>query len=271
MVIILGKSVDALVPKKIAVLGGTGFVGQEICRIAIQSGCEVVSLSRRGDSAPGIIQNDLITYKSCDVASPGDLKKALGDVKSYDCFFHTIGLLFDVESGLSQFNKFMSGSGSVPGAESTYDRVTRQTAMNAIEAIESAPALFKKTTKPFVFVSAAEAGWTFEAPVGFLERYLRAKRSVEDRLTNSNVIREIILRPSLIWTPEKPLALLSVIPFFVANAAGLSFVDRPMKVQNLALAAWAAVCAGEQGVLRYPDMDRLAAQDSAALATRSEL
>lgn len=87
---------------------------------------------------------------------------------------------------------------------------------------------------PFVFVSAAEAGWTFTAPVPFLERYLIAKRAVEAELLGTSgaeaspdsLLRGVVLRPSLIWTWERPQALLSVLPFYIANSLGLSFVDR---------------------------------------------
>mmetsp|Transcript_15926 Transcript_15926/g.32307 ORF Transcript_15926/g.32307 Transcript_15926/m.32307 type:complete len:81 (-) Transcript_15926:652-894(-) len=38
--------------KKLLVLGGTGFVGSEICRKALLRNCEVVALSRRGQHGP---------------------------------------------------------------------------------------------------------------------------------------------------------------------------------------------------------------------------
>ena len=40
----------------------------------------------------------------------------------------------------------------------------------------------KNIDRSFIFISAAEAGWTLPAPVDFLERYLIAKRSVEKKL-----------------------------------------------------------------------------------------
>jgi uncharacterized protein YbjT (DUF2867 family) len=164
-----------------------------------------------------------------------------------------VGCLLDTESGLGNLNKFASGSGSEPGSSSTYDRVTRLTAFNAIKLAEESEA-----TKAFVFVSAAEAGWDFKAPVSWLERYLIAKRAVEARLKESS-LREIIVRPSLIWTWERPQALASVIPFYIGNAIGLPFVDKPVLVEDLVGAAYAALCDdSESGIFRYMGMERLA-------------
>ena len=50
---------------------------------------------------------------------------------------HAIGLLFDVDSGLTFLNTFTSYSQSTPDAsESTYDRITRETAFNVIDAVQ---------------------------------------------------------------------------------------------------------------------------------------
>ena len=103
--------------------------------------------------------------------------------------------MLDSDSGLLSLNKFASGSGSISGRDSSYDRITRQTGFIAIEKVvkqqtESNP---MKDPVPFVFISAAEAGWKFRAPVNFLERYLQAKRSVENKLLSSGqFIRPII-------------------------------------------------------------------------------
>ena len=133
------------------------------------------------------------------------------------------GLLFDIDSGLADLNKIVSGSGSVPGSSSTYDAITRTTAFNVIDSVEKKQSRnlnvqLDKFIKgdsggakfPLCFVSAAEAGWP-EVPFGetvdglaprWLNRYLVAKRAVESRLGESSEkgwIREVIYRPSLIW------------------------------------------------------------------------
>jgi nucleoside-diphosphate-sugar epimerase len=140
---------------------------------------------------------------------------------------HAIGMLFE-----GDLNKFASGSGSIPSAGATYDDITRQTAFNAIDAAVA------NGIKNFGFVSAAEARWDFDdkfvnTPVEWLHRYLIAKRAVEGKLSELSTkqqIRPVIVRPSLIWTWEKPGALPPVAAFTIGNALGIPFVDKPVRV-----------------------------------------
>merc|ERR1711871_504093 len=122
-----------------------------------------------------------------------------------------------------------SGSGSKPGPESTYDNITRKTAMNLLQAVKSKFSNpFASEKFPLMFVSAAEAGWPevaggpqveeYLAPE-WLVKYLAAKRAVESALMSStDKIRPAIFRPSLIWNWRK-LDVLPVIPVFnIASA-----------------------------------------------------
>ena len=143
-----------------------------------------------------------------DATDAATVKKIVNDA---DAAVHAIGLLFDVESGLANFNTIVSGSGSLPGDDSTYDAITRQTMFNVADAIEgklSFPSFGKQQKFPLCFVSAAEAGWPEVAGGSLVEeklapewlkKYLAAKRSVEERLSSSTKIRSAIYRPSLIW------------------------------------------------------------------------
>lgn len=239
---------------KILVFGGTGFVGSTFIAKAAERGHQIVAVSRRTPSTP-VPPN--VKYVSTNAVNADGLQKALAKEKDFDACIHAIGLLFDSESNLSKYNVIMSGSGSVPDSDATYDKITRQTALNALSIFNS-----KKTSStgsPFVFVSAAEAGWTFESPVQFLEKYLIAKRAVEKKLLDSTpAIRPVIFRPSLIWTMKKPVSLFSVIPFFIGNAIGLSFVDRPVTVEALTDAMLTAVESGSvSGIQRFPEIDEL--------------
>lgn len=242
-----------------AILGGSGFVGQEMCRVGLRKGYEVTAISRRG--MPPKMAKDLeykpINWVSADCAEYDELKAVLSENGPFDAYVHTIGLLFDVDSGFSQYNSFVSGSSSTPSTASTYDRITRQTAFNLIDFIEEEDRK-EKEKPPFLFVSAAEAGWTLETPVGWLERYLIAKRKVEKRLMESSAVRDVILRPSLIWSMEQPQALPSVCAFYIGNAVGLRFVDKPVRLETLCRAGYTAMASREErGVLRYMDMERL--------------
>lgn len=133
--------------------------------------------------------------------------------------------------------------------------------MNAIDAFIGAGG----SGKPFVFISAAEAGWTFKAPVAFLEKYLVAKRAVESKLLSSP-LRPVIFRPSLIWTYERPQGLLSVIPFYIAAKIGIPFVDKPVKVEDLVEAIYVAMFSATardiRGIQNYKSIELLAVEGS---------
>jgi len=242
---------------KLLVLGGTGFVGREVVKKARDKGYTVISLSRRGKLTGETDKS--VTWVSGDASEAKTVTAILDDFGPFDGCIHAVGLLLDVDSGLSALNKFASGSGSAPGLESTYDRVTRQTGFTIIDCLSAKAALSNEGPKPFVFVSAAEAGWTQKSPVAFLERYLIAKRAVEEKALASSVLRTIILRPSLIWTKEKPAAFLSVIPFFIGNYIGLPFIDKPVQLSTLVDTALSSLeDTNIQGILRYTEMEKIA-------------
>eukprot|EP00529_Nitzschia_sp_RCC80_P031836 CAMPEP_0113503572 /NCGR_PEP_ID=MMETSP0014_2-20120614/34231_1 /TAXON_ID=2857 /ORGANISM="Nitzschia sp." /LENGTH=360 /DNA_ID=CAMNT_0000398579 /DNA_START=29 /DNA_END=1111 /DNA_ORIENTATION=+ /assembly_acc=CAM_ASM_000159 len=301
--------------KRLLVLGGTGFLGGTICNRAKLEGYHVTSLSRRGvppfpsstssqqgqptstssttPSTTTVSSNsgiNRIDYRRGDARQPDTVRQILAEHDDYVGVVHAIGLLFDDASGLGNYNQFVSGSGSVPDESSTYDAITRQSAFYAIDAaIEYAQKRKHMdgegdgVTKrfPFIFISAAEAGWPdvpggqqveqFLAPE-WLKRYLEAKRKVESKLLSSSdgesigesivasdVLRPIIPRPSLIYSLDRPASYLPVGAFFVGNRVGLPFVDRPVTVQALSNAIVRSINpdSSVEGILRYERIDEL--------------
>ena len=232
-----------------------------MARIAASRGHKVTSLSRRGAPEKGGV--DGVTYVSGDATDPSTIRALVSDC---DAVVHAVGLLFDATTpGGGILNLIVSGSKSRPGAESTYDAITRVTAFNALDACKQQNPFSAK--KSFLFVSAAEAGWpqvsggpTVEklAPAP-LKRYLEAKRAVESRLLATPSVRPVIYRPSLIWDWKK-IDVLPIIPIFnAASALGVPFVDKTIRVETLA----AAIVAGVEnqdvaGVQRFPEMEDLA-------------
>ncbi|KAJ1636872.1 hypothetical protein T492DRAFT_956830 [Pavlovales sp. CCMP2436] len=254
--------------RSVLVLGGSGYVGREVCRNAVQQGYRVTSLSRRGvNPEPNSAELAEVNWVAGDATDPAVIKQLAGRA---DAAVHAIGLLFDAESGLGNFNFIVSGSRSVPGDTSTYDRITRLTAFNLISALKSKPRLpgLSKRT-PLCFVSAAEAGWP-EVEYGervealapaWLVSYLAAKRLVEAELAaSSGAIRPVVYRPSLIWDWKK-LDVLPVIPVFnLLSALGVPFVDKTVRVETLGKAIVAGLNnEGVEGVQRFPQMEQLAA------------
>mmetsp|Transcript_37829 Transcript_37829/g.91731 ORF Transcript_37829/g.91731 Transcript_37829/m.91731 type:complete len:285 (-) Transcript_37829:1645-2499(-) len=259
-------------PQKVAVFGGTGYVGSQVCERLVKKGYDVTGVSRRGTNPrPNNEALEQVNWVSGDATNPADVQKIVNDA---DAVVHAVGLLFDVESGLEGFNTIVSGSKSLPDPEkSTYDNITRKTMFNVLDAIESKarnPINMLKNNKktPLAFVSCAEAGWP-DVQFGdfveeklapeWLQKYLIAKRAVEGRLSTSSAVRPVIVRPSLIWSWDK-LDVLPIIPVFnVASALGVPFVDKTVRVETLADAIVAGIeDEGVVGVQRFSEMEQLA-------------
>ena len=92
----------------------------------------------------------------------------------------------------------------------------------------------------------------------FLKRYLVAKRAVETKLMNAASLRPVIVRPSLIYSMDRPASYVPVGAFFVGNLMGLPFVDKPVRVDTLAAAIVNAIGQEDvQGILRYQQIEEL--------------
>ena len=246
-----------------------GFLGQTICKRAILEGYEVTSLSRRGLPPTGVTPaTKTIDYRKGDARQMEAVTNILSE-GGYSGIVHCIGLLLDSESGLGEYNVFVSGSGSLLDSKSTYDTITRITAFNAIDAaLDYAVTAGLEKPLPFCFTSGADAGWPnvlggpqiekFLAPE-WLRRYLTAKRAVEKKLLGSTPqLRPVIVRPSLIYSLDRPASYVPVGAFFLGNSVGLPFVDRPVTVQALSCAIVRAMDRDSvSGILRYSEIEEL--------------
>ena len=255
--------------KRLLVLGGNGFVGREVCLNAVDAGWTVTSLSRRGESPDA--EDPRLSQVAWCAGDATDAETVRSLVDQSDAVIHAIGLLFDVNSGLTALNNVVSGSRSQAGAESTYDNITRKTACHVIDALNARELAAGAPPTPFGFVSCAEAGWpdvrfgdrVEKLAPDWLCRYLAAKRAVEAQLgikgPAPEKIRPVIVRPSFIWNWKK-LDILPLIPVFnTASALGVPFADKTVRVETLAKALVAGIDDGAvSGVKRYMDMEALA-------------
>ena len=73
-----------------------------------------------------IDQANGVPYETCMNYDATDAETVRSLVDQSDAVVHAIGLLFDVNSGLTALNNVVSGSRSQAGAESTYDNITRK-------------------------------------------------------------------------------------------------------------------------------------------------
>lgn len=85
----------------VVVFGGTGYVGSKVCEGLVQKGYTVTGVSRRGTNPkPGSVL-DQVNWVKGDATNPSDVQKSVANAGAV---VHCVGLLFDVESGLDQFN-----------------------------------------------------------------------------------------------------------------------------------------------------------------------
>lgn len=259
---------------RLLVVGGNGYAGRQICRYAVSAGFKVTSLSRRGVNP--LPADPLLCEVEWTAGNALDERTLSSAVARADAVVHAIGLLFDSKSGLAPLNLIVSGSkAEVQPEESTYDNITRKTALSLLRAINakpSLPAVLGGKPTPYVFISCAESGWVDGWTEGvrfgesvdaaapeWLKRYLAAKRAVEAELRVARGVRPVVLRPSLIWSWDK-LDVLPVIPLFnLASALGVPFVDKTVRVETLAKAAVAGLLdSSVSGIQRIDRMEALA-------------
>ncbi|KAG0320754.1 hypothetical protein BGZ97_012888 [Linnemannia gamsii] len=214
----VAPSLQALA-KKLLVVGGTGGVGFQVCKVAVARGWDVTSLSRRGKpTLTEANQKDFVapqgwTHKvnwaQGDSLNPSTYKEAIAGVNSV---VHTVGLLLeDNYKEILHSQNFDELSKSVqtairgqnpldtrktPKTGLTYEKVNRDTAITV--ANEAA----KEGIESFAFVSAAFA------PPMVPNRYLTTKREAETALlTHPAGFRSIIFRPGFLSTSERPFTL----------------------------------------------------------------
>ncbi|KAG0063909.1 hypothetical protein BGZ89_009513 [Linnemannia elongata] len=199
----VAPSLQALA-KKLLVVGGTGGVGFQVCKVAVARGWDVTSLSRRGK--PTLTEANQKDF----VAPQGWTHKEA--IAGTDSVVHTVGLLLeDNYKEILHSQNFDELSKSVqtairgqnpldtrktPKTGLTYERVNRDTAITV--ANEAA----KEGIESFAYISAAFA------PPMVPNRYITTKREAETALlTHPAGFRSIIFRPGFLSTPDRPVTL----------------------------------------------------------------
>ncbi|EMR09011.1 hypothetical protein PNEG_02786 [Pneumocystis murina B123] len=246
----------------LAVFGGTGFLGQHICKTAIQKGWTVTSISRRGmpnsDQHNGNIQNWTQEVNWCK----GDLNDPISienHVKSASAIIYSVGTLLE-----NRYKRFLSGRDSLfslfqlsQDEDLSYDKLNRDF---AIQIADMASQMNKNI--PFVYLSAAN---TFP---GIPRKYIESKREAEDYICSVQNIRPIIMRPGFIYSKERPISLpLAGIIDITSNISKLfcrkiSFLGaagvKPLKVETVANAIIQSIHEEFKGIASVEHIEKLA-------------
>ena len=219
---------------KIVVLGGNGFIGSEVCRIAVNEGHEVVGLSRSG--RPEELSEDWldeVDWVQASVLEPETWREHL---QGADAVIHCIGILREK-----------------PDQGITFERINGDSVEIAAWEAEQAG------VERFVFISAKDN------PPFLSSRYLAAKRQGETALHRMQ-LREIILRPMFIDGPRRPSSL--AVGSVLRAASKLPLVgdavedSRPLRVEQVATTAVrAATELDYEGVVSLDNIEFVAQDD----------
>ena len=155
--------------KKIAILGGSGFVGSELCRRLTAEGHTIRVLSRKLATATAISDLPNLTLHHCPEYSASELVR---ETQSCDVLINLIGILNE---------KGRDGSG--------FDAAHYAITQNALQACIS-------NTIPRMLQLSA-----LHADVDGPSHYLRSKGKAETLLNNCRDIDITIFKPSVIFGP----------------------------------------------------------------------
>ena len=217
---------------KLVVPGGNGFIGSEICRVAVQNGHEVAAFGRTGRPALTPARHPWtqeVEWRAADVFNPDTWRDLL---EGNDAVVHCIGTIREA-----------------PDRNVTFDRVNAEAALLAADEAVAAD------TDAFVLLSVRD-----KPPIvsqRFLSSTRRGERALHEQYPD---LRTVSLRPNLVYGARQSgtstLAavlnqLQDIRPHPYASVEG-----RPLPVELVAAAAvQAAVTPTLDGTLTVPQIE----------------
>lgn len=250
-----------MVPQRIFVMGGSGFIGSAICRAAVQHGVKVTSLSRSGRPiGQGAPWMDRVDWIVGDALQPETYE---AQAREATTLVHAVGSLTADGGYKSILGKSSSQTSS--GARVSLDQINRDTALALAEACDDG------TERGFLFLSAA-----VQPPLAD-PCYLSSKRQVEAALIAQQNLRPIIFRPGLVYGEAEPVSMTLAVGLTMADklfnklkplappdvqAMASSYKGdmyaKPISVLTLAQAAINAVIHGKDGTFGPDEISALA-------------
>lgn len=165
--------IDPLLVMKLVVPGGNGFIGTEICRIAVKNDHEVAAFGRRGRPALSPARHPWVQdveWRAADVFEPATWRDLLDGA---DAVIHCIATIRER-----------------PEKNITYERVNADAALLVAEEAEEAGA------ESFVYLSVRDKPPL--VPNAFLAAKRRAEREIQEKHPD---LRLVSLRPNLVFGP----------------------------------------------------------------------
>ena len=212
------------------VVGGSGFIGRDVCRFAVRDGHEVRSVSRGGRPDVDAEWTESVSWTSADLFRPNAWRDRLDGV---DAVVHSVGTL--TES---------------PSDGVTFERVNGDAAVLAALEAERAG------VDAFVFLSAAAK------PPGVRSAYLTAKRRAETGIADLD-LDAVTLRPGPVYGEGQPHlpGVVDRVLRFVASARPIASrlgESRPLSVDTVARATYRAALDPDERLLDVGDIRELA-------------
>ncbi|MGI9174564.1 MAG: NAD-dependent epimerase/dehydratase family protein [Rhodothermales bacterium] len=215
---------------KLLVTGGNGFIGQEVCRIAVGDGHKVISVARSGRPEISAPWTDEVEWVAANVLEPETWRDHLAGC---DAVIHCVGIISEKPEQGVTFERLNGDAGDVASWEAEHAGVGR-----------------------FVLISAAAN------PPGVSSRYLSSKRQAESAVRGRS-FESSILRPAIVYGPGRPASVL--LGKLLQGVGRLPVVgnavreNRPLHVDQVALAAVrAATEEGYGGTIGIDNIEYLA-------------
>lgn len=219
---------------KLIVAGGNGFIGSEICRVAVQNGHEVAAFGRTGrpvlrPAGHPWVQD--VEWRAANVFEPDAWRDLL---EGADAIVHCIATIRER-----------------PARDETFERVNAESAMIAAEEAATAG------VDGFVFLSVRDKPPFI--PPAFLSAKRRVEREIPEQFPS---LRVVSLRPNLVYGPGNRgsatlAAVLNRVPAW--DVGGYASSDgHPLPVELVAAAAvHAAVTSTLEGTLSVAQIEDL--------------
>ncbi|TGZ80032.1 NAD(P)-binding protein [Ascodesmis nigricans] len=270
----------------LVVVGGSGFLGTRICKLASSRNWTVRSLSRHGEphwpspTSTSIATSarpdwaDKVDWRKGDVLNPDTYRDA---IKGADAVVHSLGILLEADyKGVLQGKEPVlkglmkafdsaraTGRNTIRegGKGLSYETMNRDSAVTLAEE-----AARTGTVKSFLYVSAIDS--FFALP----KRYITTKREAEERISGiaqDAGMRSVYLRPSFLYDSSRTFTLPLAAATMVTSTVNNMFMNKlpllgaagykPLAVERVAASAVKALeDESVSGVVDVEGISRLA-------------